>query len=65
MKRTRSGGFQTNEGTLYVSKPFRSGKSKKARAVISFVPRHSTFDSPISGTNEFRVRPHLELKLLG
>ncbi len=58
LKRTSSGGFQTKEGTLYVSQPFRSGKSKKARAVISFVPRHSTFDSPISGSNEFRVRQH-------
>lgn len=63
MKRTASGGFQTNEGTLYVSKPFRSGKSKKPRAVISFVPRQSTFDSKISGSNEFRVRAHLFIGL--
>ena len=56
IKRTRSGGFQTDEGTLYVSKPFKTKNDKKARAVISFVPRNSTFDP--QGTkqpNEFRV----------
>ncbi|KAH8116441.1 MBOAT-domain-containing protein [Phellopilus nigrolimitatus] len=55
MSRTRSGGIQTSDGTLYVSKPFRSAHSRKARAVISFVPRNSTFDPQNSSRpNEFR-----------
>lgn len=57
LSRTQSGGIQTSEGTLYVSKPFRAGKDKKSRAVISFVPRNSTFDPQDSRIpNEFRVR---------
>ena len=56
MKRTNSGGIQTAEGTLYISKPVRSASGKKSKAVLSFVPRQSTFDSSISGANEFRVR---------
>ncbi|KAE9394759.1 hypothetical protein BT96DRAFT_978389 [Gymnopus androsaceus JB14] len=44
MSRTSSGGFQTSDGTLYVSKPFKSKSSKKLRAVITFAPRQSTFD---------------------
>ena len=55
--RTLSGGFKTSEGTLYVSKPYRSKSSKKLRALITFAPRKSHFDinNESSGTNEFRV----------
>ncbi|KAF8159466.1 MBOAT, membrane-bound O-acyltransferase family-domain-containing protein [Crassisporium funariophilum] len=51
-----SGGFQTSNGTLYVSKPYRSGSSKKLRALITFAPRKSVFDieNENSVTNEFR-----------
>ncbi|KAL0953816.1 hypothetical protein HGRIS_004996 [Hohenbuehelia grisea] len=54
--RTTSGGFKTSEGTLYVSKPYRSKTSKKLRALITFAPRESTFDTnnARSSTNEFR-----------
>ncbi|TFK63001.1 MBOAT-domain-containing protein [Pluteus cervinus] len=54
--RTASGGFKTSEGTLYVSKPFRSRQSNKLRALISFAPRQSHFDinNKSSGANEFR-----------
>lgn len=55
--RTNSGGFKTADGTLYVSKPFRSKTSKKMRALITFAPRKSHFDTTneSSGANEFRV----------
>jgi sterol O-acyltransferase len=55
--RTSSGGFKTQEGTLYVSKPFRSQRSKKLRAMVAFMPRKSAFDTTneMSGANEFRV----------
>jgi hypothetical protein len=55
--RTASGGFSTPEGTIYVSKPFRSKSSKKLRAMITFAPRQSHFDinNEQSGSNEFRV----------
>jgi hypothetical protein len=62
--RTDSGRFSTTAGTLYVSRPFRSKSSKKLRAMITFEPRKSHFDTTneSSGTNEFRVgnvsRPH-------
>ncbi|PSR82606.1 hypothetical protein PHLCEN_2v6039 [Hermanssonia centrifuga] len=54
--RTASGGIETTQGTVYVSKPFRSGSSKKLRAVVAFAPRKSHFDisNERSGTNEFR-----------
>ncbi|KZP25532.1 hypothetical protein FIBSPDRAFT_733698 [Athelia psychrophila] len=54
--RTNSGGFKTADGTLYVSKPFRSKTSKKMRALITFAPRKSHFDitNESSGANEFR-----------
>ncbi|KAH7908928.1 MBOAT, membrane-bound O-acyltransferase family-domain-containing protein [Hygrophoropsis aurantiaca] len=54
--RTESGGFATTEGTLYVSKPFRSKSSKKMRSMITFAPRKSHFDTTneSSGANEFR-----------
>ncbi|KAG6891594.1 hypothetical protein C0992_002632 [Termitomyces sp. T32_za158] len=56
VSRTSSGGFKTSEGTLYVSKPYRSRSSKKLRALITFAPRKSHFDSTneLSGENEFR-----------
>ncbi|KAF8074835.1 MBOAT, membrane-bound O-acyltransferase family-domain-containing protein [Lyophyllum atratum] len=54
--RTNSGGFKTSEGTLYVSRPYRSKTSKKLRALITFAPRKSHFDigNETSGMNEFR-----------
>ncbi|THV02464.1 MBOAT-domain-containing protein [Dendrothele bispora CBS 962.96] len=54
--RTESGGFKTSDGTLYVSKPFRSKTSKKLRALVAFAPRQSAFDinNEASTTNEFR-----------
>lgn len=54
--RTSSGGYKTAEGTLYVSKPFRSKTTKKVRALITFAPRKSHFDTSneSSGANEFR-----------
>lgn len=53
---TMSSSF-TAEGTLYVSKPFRSKASKKLRATISFKARKSHFDmsNESTGSNEFRV----------
>lgn len=59
--RTPSGGFKTKEGTLYVSKPFRSSTSHKLKAMIAFTPRKSHFDigNESSGANEFRVSPLL------
>ncbi|KAI5123524.1 hypothetical protein M0805_006684 [Coniferiporia weirii] len=55
LSRTPSGGIQTSDGTLYVSRPFSAGTGKKSRAVISFVPRNSTFDPQDTSTpNEFR-----------
>jgi len=49
--------FETATGTLVVSKPYRSSRSKNLRAVISFIPRNSAFDinNVSSSTNEFRV----------
>lgn len=51
-----SGALETNKGTFYVSKPFRSKSSKKLRAIVTFEPRKSHFDTTNerSGTNEFR-----------
>ncbi|KAH9840045.1 MBOAT-domain-containing protein [Rhodofomes roseus] len=48
--------FQTLEGTVHVSKPFRSRQTKKLRTMITFTPRKSHFDTTNerSGTNEFR-----------
>ncbi|KAG1907893.1 MBOAT, membrane-bound O-acyltransferase family-domain-containing protein [Suillus fuscotomentosus] len=54
--RTEDGGFSTTEGTIHVSKPFRSRSTKKLRAMITFEPRKTHFDTTneTSGTNEFR-----------
>jgi sterol O-acyltransferase len=51
------GRFETANGTLYVSKTYRSSTSKNLRALISFVPRNSAFDmnNESSNRNEFRV----------
>ncbi|KNZ74514.1 putative sterol O-acyltransferase 1 [Termitomyces sp. J132] len=56
VSRTNSGGYKTSGGTLYVSKPYRSKSSKTLRALITFAPRKSHFDSTneLSGENEFR-----------
>lgn len=68
--RTEDGGFSTTEGTLHVSKPFRSRSTKKLRAMITFEPRKTHFDTTneTSGTNEFRVRllrcEHIRWKLI-
>jgi sterol O-acyltransferase len=52
---TKSPDFSA-EGTLYVSKPFRSKSAKRLRA-FTFKPRKSHFDmtNESSGSNEFRV----------
>ncbi|KAG9313059.1 MBOAT, membrane-bound O-acyltransferase family-domain-containing protein [Chiua virens] len=44
------------EGTLYVSKTFRSKSAKRLHALITFKPRKSHFDmtNESSGSNEFR-----------
>ena len=56
--RTESSNFSTENGTIHVSKPFRSRASKKLRALVTFTPRTSHFDTnnERSGSNEFRVR---------
>ncbi|KAF8634546.1 hypothetical protein AX17_004137 [Amanita inopinata Kibby_2008] len=56
LTRTASNGFETTDGTIYVSKPYRSRKSKKLRALVTFEPRKSVFDisNENSVTNEFR-----------
>lgn len=58
LQRNQSMDFQTLEGTVHLSKPFRSRKTKKVRTMITFTPRKSHFDTTNehSGTNEFRVR---------
>lgn len=60
---SKTDGFETSTGTLYVSKPYRSKSSKKLRAQITFAPRNSAFDinNEHSVSNEFRVRSHLVL----
>ncbi|KAG8221011.1 major facilitator superfamily domain-containing protein [Butyriboletus roseoflavus] len=53
---TKSSNYSA-EGTLYVSKLFRSKSAKRLRALITFKPRKSHFDmtNESSGSNEFRV----------
>ncbi|EKM81745.1 hypothetical protein AGABI1DRAFT_105226 [Agaricus bisporus var. burnettii JB137-S8] len=48
--------LSATEGTLYVSKPFRTKTSPKPRALFTFTPRKSAFDisNETSGVNEFR-----------
>ena len=53
--RSNSGAIEAAGGTLYVSRPFRTSKDKKSKAIVSFVPRTSHFASERSGSNEFRV----------
>ncbi|KAK7687832.1 hypothetical protein QCA50_009051 [Cerrena zonata] len=52
--RTASGGYETKDGTLYVTKPYRSSSNKKLRAMIAFTPRRSAFETDESKTNEFK-----------
>lgn len=49
--------FNKTEGTLYISKPYRTKDSRKLQALITFTPRKSAFDisNEVSGVNEFRV----------
>ncbi len=49
----------TKETGTYISKPFRSPKSKKLKTAVVFVPRLSHFDieNERLNKNEFRVRP--------
>ncbi|PFH51803.1 hypothetical protein AMATHDRAFT_74686 [Amanita thiersii Skay4041] len=56
LPRTESGGFKTSQGTIYVSQPYRSRRSKKLRALVTFEPRKSAFDisNESSVANEFR-----------
>lgn len=55
--------FNKTEGTLYVSKPYRTKDSRKLRALITFTPRKSVFDisNEVSGVNEFRVSDQVHL----
>lgn len=48
--------FKTEDGTIRVSKPYRSRRTKKLRALITFEPRKSVFDisNENSIANEFR-----------
>ena len=57
ISRSESGTFETEQGTLYVSKPYRSKTTKKLRALVAFAPRTSHFDlsNAASGQDEFRV----------
>src|SRR5882757_8258393 len=41
---SEDGRFATTEGTIYVSKPFRSRTTKKLRAMITFEARKTHFD---------------------
>ncbi|ESK96525.1 sterol o-acyltransferase [Moniliophthora roreri MCA 2997] len=53
----QSTGFKTSDGTIYVSKTFRSKSApQNRRALITFVPRQSVFDinNEASTTNQFR-----------
>ncbi|KAF8517991.1 MBOAT, membrane-bound O-acyltransferase family-domain-containing protein [Hysterangium stoloniferum] len=54
--RGESGTLETERGTLYVSKPYRSKSNKSFRAMMAFVPRKSHFDlsNAASGNDEFR-----------
>lgn len=47
--------FETADGTLHVT-PFRKKGSKRLKAIVTFVPRASTFDreNPQSGSDQFR-----------
>ncbi|KXN87421.1 putative sterol O-acyltransferase 1 [Leucoagaricus sp. SymC.cos] len=56
LERKRIDKFNSTEGTLFVSKPYRSKDSRKLRALITFTPRKSVFDTTneTSGVNEFR-----------
>lgn len=57
LDRTGTNNLNATEGTLYVSKPYRTKDSRRPRALITFTPRKSVFDinNEASGVNEFRV----------
>ncbi|TFY66256.1 hypothetical protein EVG20_g4836 [Dentipellis fragilis] len=46
------GVIPTKDGTIYVSKPYRSSYSKKLKSVVTFVPRTTLIEA--SNFNEFR-----------
>lgn len=52
----KGGTLETQQGTLYVSKPYRSKATKKLRAMVAFVPRNSYFDlsNDASAKDDFR-----------
>ncbi|KAF8492490.1 MBOAT, membrane-bound O-acyltransferase family-domain-containing protein [Gautieria morchelliformis] len=52
----KSGTLETEQGTLYVSQPYRSKSNSKLRALVAFAPRTSHFDltNVASGRDEFR-----------
>jgi sterol O-acyltransferase len=52
----KSGTLETEQGTLYVSQPYRSESNMKLRALVAFAPRTSRFDlrNVDSGRDEFR-----------
>ncbi|KAA1470302.1 MBOAT-domain-containing protein [Dentipellis sp. KUC8613] len=47
-----NGVIPTKDGTIYVSKPYRSRYSKKLQSVVTFVPRTTLIEA--SNVNEFR-----------
>ncbi|GJJ11249.1 hypothetical protein Clacol_005481 [Clathrus columnatus] len=53
----QGGTLETNDGTLYVSKPYRSKSSQKLRAMVAFAPRRSHFDlsNDESARDQFRA----------
>lgn len=52
----RADNLNKTEGTLHISKPYRTKDSRKLRALITFTPRKSLFDisNEASGVNQFR-----------
>lgn len=62
----RTDEFNTTEGTLSFSKPYRPKGSRKLRALVTFTPRKSVFDisNEASGVNEFRVSDYVAKKAL-
>ncbi|OSX64133.1 hypothetical protein POSPLADRAFT_1179745 [Postia placenta MAD-698-R-SB12] len=56
LSRNESMDFKTTEGTIHLSRPYRSSTSNKLRTMVTFSPRKSHFDisNERSGSNEFR-----------
>ncbi|KAI0033940.1 MBOAT, membrane-bound O-acyltransferase family-domain-containing protein [Vararia minispora EC-137] len=46
----------TKDGTVYISKPYRSSSGKKLKTAVAFIPRRSVFDieNEESSSNQFR-----------